>query len=274
MKILAVLLVKNEADIIRSTLEDARRWASRIFVLDNGSTDGTWDILKSLQGDVIVPWRQEFAPYRRSFRAELFNQFRGEARRGDWWCNMDSDEFYIDDPREFLARVPRSAQVVFKKSIDYRLTREDLRDHEFTGRFDEDQPYLRYVDPTCWAETRFFRHRDRLRWQATGPGASDLPRHLGLHYPLPILARHYQFRSPRQIQGRLDVRNAIPKDQTGAPFRHIRHTRWEETVPSRNDLVLDLGPATWAALPLRTRIREKPSRRLAKRLMSGTGLWP
>jgi hypothetical protein len=271
MKILAVLLVKDEADVIGATLEDARRWASRIFILDNGSTDGTWDILKSLAGDVIVPWRQELAPYRRSMRAELLNQFRGEARPGDWWCNMDSDEFYLDDPREFLARVPRSFGVVFKKSIDYRLTREDLAEHEFTGCFDKDRPFLRYVNPTCWSETRFFRHRRRLRWEASGPGATDLPRGMGLRYTGTILAAHYQYRSPKQIQARLDVRNAVPRDSTGAPFRHIKQTRWEETVPGREGLVLDKGPETWAALPLRAKTGRGG---LVKRVLRRLRLWP
>lgn len=48
MKIFAIMLVKNEADIVKSVILDAKKWADRIFILDNGSTDGTWEIIQSL----------------------------------------------------------------------------------------------------------------------------------------------------------------------------------------------------------------------------------
>jgi hypothetical protein len=32
-------------------------------------------------------------------RLELLNQYRASASDGDWWCILDADEIYIDDPR-------------------------------------------------------------------------------------------------------------------------------------------------------------------------------
>ena len=40
-KIYSLLLVKNEADIIRSSLMSAVQWSDKVIVMDNGSTDGT-----------------------------------------------------------------------------------------------------------------------------------------------------------------------------------------------------------------------------------------
>lgn len=274
MKIFAVLLVKDEADIIKPVLENASEWADGIFVLDNGSADGTWEIVQSLKSEVIRPWRQELGPYRRSLRADIFNEFRHLASPGDWWCNMDSDEFYVDDPREFLAAVPRRYHVVLKKSIDYRLTKEDLEEHQFSGKFEEDRNIIKYVEPTCWAETRFFRHRERLRWESSGPMATDLPQHVGLHYPEPILVRHYQYRSPAQIQRRLDVRNAVPRNKGGGPFKHIRQKSWQELIVDRSEVVLDEGCETYETLPVRSRIEEKPHKRLMKCIMHGLRIWP
>lgn len=51
MKIFAIMLVKNEADIVASVLKDAEKWADKIFILDNGSTDGTWEIIQSLKNE-------------------------------------------------------------------------------------------------------------------------------------------------------------------------------------------------------------------------------
>ena len=273
MDIYAVLLVKDEADIIRPVLDAAAEWATGIFVLDNGSTDGTWEIVQSMESEVVHPWKQDQTPYRRSLRAEIFNQFRHVASRGDWWCNMDADEFYVDDPREFLAQVPRRFHVVMKKSIDYRLTHEDVAEYSFTGDFSADRTKLQYLEPHSWIETRFFRHRPRLRWDSSGPTASDLPAHLGVHYPRPILAKHYQYRSPHQIQRRLDVRNAVPRDPEKGPFKHIRQTAWQETLVARSQTVKDAGRSTWLALPNRSRVADKLPRRMVKHLMHGLGLW-
>jgi glycosyltransferase involved in cell wall biosynthesis len=267
VKILGILLVKNEVDILEAALVDAARWADRVFVLDNGSTDGTWELLSSLASDVIVPAYREPRLYQRSFRADIFNRFRSEASDGDWWCNMDSDEFYIDDPRTFLAAVPRRYHVVFKKSVEYRLTFEDLDEHQFTGRFENDRRLIRYVNPVCLEEMRFFRHYGRLRWESSGPNASDQPRYLGVHYPKPILARHYRYRSPQQMQERLDIRLAIPRDSEGRPFRHVTEKKWQELLAHRADVVLDNGKETYASLRLRRPVKEAPLRALRKRLL-------
>ena len=48
MKIFAISIVKNEADVIEQNLKEAELWADKIFILDNGSTDGTWEIIQSL----------------------------------------------------------------------------------------------------------------------------------------------------------------------------------------------------------------------------------
>ena len=47
-KIYSLLLVKNEADIIRESLMAAIQWSDKVIVIDNGSTDGTWEIVQEL----------------------------------------------------------------------------------------------------------------------------------------------------------------------------------------------------------------------------------
>lgn len=48
MRIYSLCLVKDEADIIEYTLSRAAEWSHRIFVMDNGSTDGTWELVQRL----------------------------------------------------------------------------------------------------------------------------------------------------------------------------------------------------------------------------------
>ena len=42
------MIVKNEFDIIRSVLSAAEEWANKIYIVDNGSTDGTWEAILSM----------------------------------------------------------------------------------------------------------------------------------------------------------------------------------------------------------------------------------
>ncbi len=270
MKIFGMMLVKNEADILRQCISDALEWADKIFVIDNGSTDGSWDIIRSFEGDSVVPWKQEFTPFRRSMRAEIFNNFRHLSSDGDWWYIADADEFYVDNPREFLSGVPSRYHVVFKKSIDYFITREDIEEYEFTGNFDTDRSHIRYIEPVCWSEVRFFKYRSRLEWPVT----EEKPPHMGLWYPDTVSVRHYQYRSPSQMQARIDIRNSIPKDKEGRPFRHVKEKNWKELLRSRSELIEDPGIDGYAALPLRRNIKEKFSTRVVKTVLHGTGLLP
>jgi len=160
MKIFAIMLVKNEADIVKSVILDAKKWADRIFIMDNGSTDGTWEIIQSLADNIVVPWKQDFRPYSNGLRADVFNEFRNEAKDGDWWCfKLDADEFYYDNPKDFLARIPKKYSLVAKQSLDYVLTTEDVEEYDFSGDFEKDKEHIKYLRNTCWSEPRFFRFR-------------------------------------------------------------------------------------------------------------------
>ena len=58
-----IMLTKNEADVIACCLQAALKWADFIYIYDNYSTDGTWEILQSLQSERIIPWKQHNQNY-------------------------------------------------------------------------------------------------------------------------------------------------------------------------------------------------------------------
>ncbi|EEZ7712544.1 TPA: glycosyltransferase family 2 protein, partial [Escherichia coli] len=104
-KIIACMVVKNEVDIIEYTLEQALKWADYILVLDNNSTDGTTDVIKKMSEleQKIIFWGGYGGPFRDSLRAVIYNDYYYLCNDGDWWCRLDADEVYIDNPREFLS---------------------------------------------------------------------------------------------------------------------------------------------------------------------------
>jgi hypothetical protein len=271
MRIFGIMLIKDEADVIRYTIEAALSWIDRIFVLDNGSTDGTWEIVNDFAGEQVVPWKQDTRTYSNALRSEVFEQFRSEATDGDWWCyKMDSDEFYLDDPRAFLANVPSYCHVVYKRSIDYVLTLEDIEQYRFTGDFGQDRKKIRYFFPTAYSEPRFFRHRSRLEW----PKDRKSPKFMGIPHAQPITVRHFQWRSPEQMQKRIDARLSIPRDKRGKPFKHIRNNNWREALYDPETLECDDGTVDLRRVPLRDSVPVYGWRYWTRRVLHGVGLLP
>jgi glycosyltransferase involved in cell wall biosynthesis len=273
MKIFGMMIAKNEADIIAHTLKAAAQWCDTIFVLDNGSDDGTWEIVKNLAKvePRIVPHAQSLAPYSEQMRTQLFNAYFGYAKFGDWWCKLDADEIYVESPRDFLARVT-SHEVVWAIHLQYAFTDIDLERYnsnpELYGSAVPPTERYRYYLANA-SEARFFRHRRRLQWQA---GA--WPRHLGRVYPKRILLRHFQYRSPDQIQARSATRANVA-ERGGDFFPHWCEADWRTKIGKHEELDYDAGDGNFHVderiLP---RHLDPPLKSFAKQFMHGTRLWP
>jgi glycosyltransferase involved in cell wall biosynthesis len=119
MRIHCMSLVKNECDIVAQSLTEAATWADAIYVYDNGSDDGTWEIVRELASTQrqIIPFEHDATPFSQALRRRIFEAFRDRSAHGDWWCLLDADEFYIDDPRTFLAAVPEPYDEVWSASF-------------------------------------------------------------------------------------------------------------------------------------------------------------
>jgi hypothetical protein len=149
IRIHAICLTKNEADVIEHCLRDATHWADRIYVYDGASTDGTWDRVQAMKSERIIPWRSDDAVFREGLRAEVFADKRGDSREGDWWCQLNADEFYVEKPREFLAAVPANDHVVWSVNLQYYITHEDVAEGAFTGDFEKDRARLKHYAAAC-----------------------------------------------------------------------------------------------------------------------------
>jgi hypothetical protein len=276
MRIFGLTLVKNEADIIRTSLQESLEWCDRIFVYDNGSEDRTWELVEEVAraDSRVVAFKRDSRPFDDALRAEIFNACRSDAREGDWWCRLDADEFYVDDPKAFLAAVPRRHHVVWCIWLQYFLTQEDLT------RFDgapEAEAALPEITPELFpryyqavgGEPRFFRHRDRLTWRS---GA--WPAHLGLVEPRRIRVKHVQYRSPAQIQRRLDTRRAA----AAAGWEHFGHSTqesWRDKIADLTKLKLDRGNGVYEIDERALNRHFEPIwQRAMKLVLHGTGIWP
>lgn len=233
-KIYSLLLVKDEADVITASLTDACRWSDKIIVIDNGSTDGTWEAVQALAltHPQVIPWLRYDGPFHIGLRAHAFRAFRHELTWRDWWCvRLDADEFFTGDVRAFLASVPLAYQTVKKSSRDYVLTCEDLQEHDFSGSFEDNRPYITSFLPQRRQERRFMRHNPLLYWRETW----RYPHPWGRVYDKPVEVEHFQYRSPQQMERRFVTRQKAKSDGCGS-FKHEQGSSWRDYLLSREEL--------------------------------------
>jgi hypothetical protein len=246
MKIHGLCIVKNEVDVLQESLNSAVNWCDHIYVFDNGSTDGTWELVKELakQHPEIVPYKQDDTLFSGALRADIFNAFRSNAGLQDWWCRLDADEFYIDDPRIFLTKISDRFQTVWAASLNYYFTDQDaIAYRQDPVKFLETpvQQRLRYY-LNNWGELRFFRHSSDIVWTRTEDcGGFPGVMFTAPAYPVRIWLKHYQYRSPEQMARRLRTRRPAMEASTG--FLHEVTPNWRANIATKRDAPLDFENA-------------------------------
>lgn len=268
MKIYAISLIKNEIDIIEKNLTEASKWCDKIYVYDNGSTDGTWELVNKLKSDIIIPYKSEALPYRDSLRQRVFEHFRHELEEGDWICfKLDADEFYIDEPRTFLKNLPRYVSLVFGINIEYQYTEDNLKDINTIFSFEK----FKYATvPSC--EERFIRYREKLVWNEQ----ASLPTHPGVTSKKFIKYAHYQFRNPEQIEKRLNTRKQALDSGYVMYWDRDLGKKWESKIIDKSVLT-EIKPDTDLDLLVRKsgiKIKESLTKKILKRVLHGLKVWP
>jgi glycosyltransferase involved in cell wall biosynthesis len=248
MNVHAITVLKNESDIVEETLTKSQSLFDAIYVLDNGSTDGTWEILQELERrlDPIVIAGREEGPFDNGLRGRVYNQFKQRSSVGDWWGKLDADEIPIDDPQTFLAQVPDQNRRVYASFYQFYFTDEDLdrwsSDPDAWESRDVEER-LRYYRNNS-SEIRFIRDDGDLQWQSD----EHWPRFLYPVYPRRIRYKHFQYRSPQQIQQRIDTRYRAKRRGTSS-YPHVLIKNWVECVALNREKAAGLrsldDPPSW-----------------------------
>lgn len=232
-RLYGICLVKNEDDIIAQTLKYATRYCDKIFVLDNGSTDQTWEIVNkvAVESQKVIPFRQVFEKFNDALRALVYNEVHSELSNEDWWLRLDGDEFLAEDPIPFLKEANnQGADIIRAWQIQFYFTDKDLSTWE-KGEDINDKPIYerRRYYLINWQEPRFFRNLTTPTWDTTRN--VDYPDGLSRVWHRRILNRHYQFRDPVQIDKRLKLRYGHPSFAA-----HVKTIDWRSTIRASRDL--------------------------------------
>lgn len=120
MSVCAVLLVKDEADVIEPVLRHLREQVDYVLVSDNGSTDGTKDILRDFCFEAPLAWLDVYDdedPAYYQSRKTTSLAMRALERGHTWVVPCDADEvWHVNDTErtlsEFLAGLAPDIQIV------------------------------------------------------------------------------------------------------------------------------------------------------------------
>lgn len=231
MRLHALLLVRDEGDIIAQTLAHLTAHFDTLHVLDTGSSDATWDIVTAAAR--VDKRIRSVARVERSgnvgLRAHMFEAARREMKSGDWLARVDADEFYHVPPREFVStRVARHEGRVFAQHYEFVVVESELRAWEMAAEtrpsVDIQRERTHYiVDDRMWFEARLFRFRRGMKWHESQPN----PFNPGLTAVAKIPIRHYRWRSLEQMKRRCELRLQQSKlDPHGDHWQQSDYRSW------------------------------------------------
>lgn len=214
----AIAMVKDEADIIETTVRWMAQQVDLVIVADNGSTDGTREILEAIDGVLVLDDPE--VGYYQSRKMTMLARRAAEAG-ASWVIPFDADEIHI-------AHGGRIADVLGNLPPEILVSEAPLFDHVASGA-DPDDPNpvtrIRYRR-RAQAPLRKIAARTskRLVIHQGNHGASykglDIVPMVGGH----IEVRHFPYRSAEQM-----VRKAIngrrAYDATDLPLDAGKHWR-------------------------------------------------
>lgn len=216
MRFHGLMLLRDEIDVIRQNLDHLLSWIDALYILDMGSTDGTWDVVREYarRDARIVPFFSRPIVYDDNLRSMLFDQYRDRFSRGDWVMKIDADEFYHVPPPQFVAQRLRPLETaVHLQWYFFRLTVQEAEDY-LTGVIDVAEDRKRPIEQrrrhykiSTYAEPRMFAYRNGMQW----PQDASFPFNAGYVARERIPIRHYPHRDPPQMERRFRLRAAMMK---------------------------------------------------------------
>lgn len=213
-KVLAIIHVFNEVDIIEETVKYLIGQKLYIYIVDNWSTDGSYEIVKSLQqkyqGRIFLErfprnGKNEFYDwYHQLERTEQISQ----SENYNWYIHYDADEIRLS-PWENVSLCDAiyyidtlGYNLIENTVIDFKMTDENEKTWVMDGWFDFGHRRGHFEQTKTWKKNTFVELKN------TGGHIAEVenPR----IFPLKFLNRHYPLRTIEQAEKKI-YRDRLPR---------------------------------------------------------------
>jgi len=235
LKFHALLPVRDEADIIGQCLRHLLSWADAVYVVDTGSLDETWEIVRqfSVEDRRITPLKKDNLFFsEKRLRGWIFHQARQRMRPGDWFLRVDADEFHhIPPPDVVKTRMQAQETIAYHQYYDFHLTSAEVKAWQngtetFADRNRPIEERRRWFTMSLYTEPRLCRYRESMQW----PEMVSFPYNAGYVARERLPIRHYPHRDPVQLDRRCRLRALMLADGENACAVHWAQADWREHI--------------------------------------------
>jgi hypothetical protein len=131
MRLVAVSIVKNEADIIEAFVRHSSAWVDHHLIFDHDSTDGTREILAALrrEGLPVTLYTDDALGNLQQARSNHLVRLAAETLAADWILPLDADEILTGPGRPVLENCLAAAgndEPASIRLLNYYPTGEDV----------------------------------------------------------------------------------------------------------------------------------------------------
>jgi hypothetical protein len=240
MKLHGLLLTRDDDDIIGECISHALTWCDALYIFDTGSSDNTRDIVSdfSKNDKRVVRVNKTNSPILMDsgLRGYVFNLVRHMAKQGDWFVQVDVDEFYHQNPRDFISsNISGIDTAVWNITYEFRLTESEVDDWSY-GRETIENRRISISERRRWynvlqhSEPRMFKYRNSMSWT---PYIS-YPYNMGFVSENRIAVRHYPQRDPLQLRKRWLLRKLLA-GISDPNWKHWSHSDWMDLVAKKDE---------------------------------------
>ena len=199
LRILAILAVRNEADVLGTVIEDLIGQGADVYLIDDGSSDGSDRIAASFMSRGVVAVERR-ATQRNGEKFEWADILRRKEAIAseldyDWFMHSDGDEFR-ESPwigltlSEGVSRVDRLGY----NAIDFRVLTFRPTDNSFRSGSDVRLSLSCWEAASLWDQVQVKCWKRAARVDLASSGGHEAMFAGRKIFPVPFLTRHYPIR--------------------------------------------------------------------------------
>lgn len=184
------LLVKNEIDLIKTHINYHLPQIDLLVVMDNCSTDGTYEYIKGLKDDRIVLLTQAAQNYAQ--KLWVSRMIQTAIRLGaDWVINADADEFFVGNIRGLIEKAQEQGynQIYPKGTVFYTTEPHNPESNPIKEMVYRDHSTVKYYsDKVIHSTSGFLSVSQGNHWVFFDPSTQPKVLHTDeiklFHYPV------------------------------------------------------------------------------------------